>query len=717
MENAIKVSVIIPVYNVEKYLRECLDSVINQSLKEIEIICVNDGSTDTSLDILNEYAKKENRIRIINKKNSGYGNTMNVGIEAAKGEYINFLESDDLIEPDMLKTLYDIVVKKDIDIIKADYFEYYGENKKLVPIELLKDKTKYNKCLEPSRNLWLFYVPMMNCLGLFKREFIIKNNIKHNETPGASHQDMGFWFQTFCFATNIYYVNKAFYKYRQDNTNSSMNTLSNENKIYCVHDEYKFVFKILKKNKNVREWAAPVFYHRFFGSSWFRYINFVDYLKPLFLHVFSEDLKFYSKQEDFTLERFSVNEKNIVKNLIRDPQEFYIKDLYNDTTLLTRQKQLKELERNINLVNTKYNNSILKIDDNIKVSVIIPVYNVEKYLKECLESIINQTLKAIEIICINDGSTDNSLNILNEFQKKDIRIKVISQDNLGQSAARNKGLNVACGQYVYFMDSDDILDINALQYCYDEMIKNNLDILYFDGEVFFDNDKLKNKYTHMIGTYKRSNSYDNVYSGLELFCKFKLENKWRVSPCMQIVNRKIIIQNNITFLNGIIYEDNLFVFKLVLNAERASHRNISFFKRRIREESTTTKSLSWKNFYGYFICYIEMLYLARKYYLTLEEEKYIDDELLAIKNSAKRILKTISKEEAEKVKFLNKFEKEYFDALFRDKDILKTNIFVKNVDYSNKAIKKIDGCFKCYKQHGLKYTIKRIWQHFTGDVR
>lgn len=142
-----------------------------------------------------------------------------------------------------------------------------------------------------------------------------------------------------------------------------------------------------------------------------------------------------------------------------------------------------------------------------------------------------------------------------------------------------------------------------------------------------------------------------------------------------------------------------------------------FFKRRIREESTTTKSLSWKNFYGYFICYIEMLYLARKYYLTLEEEKYIDDELLAIKNSAKRILKTISKEEAEKVKFLNKFEKEYFDALFRDKDILKTNISVKNVDYSNKAIKKIDGCFKCYKQHGLKYTIKRIWQHFTGDVR
>ena len=717
MKKIIKVSVIIPVYNVEKYLRECLDSVINQSLKDIEIICVNDGSTDTSLSILNEYAKKDNRIRIINKENSGYGNTMNVGIEASKGEYINFLESDDLIEQDMLKTLYDIVVEKDIDIIKADYFEYYGENEKLIPIELLKDKTQYNKCLEPSKNLWLFYVPMMNCLGLFKREFIIKNNIKHNETPGASHQDMGFWFQTFCLAQNIYYLNKPFYKYRQDNAASSMNTLNSESKIYCMHNEYNFIFKFLNKNREIREWVAPVFYHRFFGSSWYRYINFVDYLKPLFLHVFSEDLKFYSKQEDFTLERFSVNERNIVKNLISDPQEFYIKDLYNDATLLTRQKQLKELERNINLANTQFNNNILKINAEIKVSVIIPVYNVERYLRECLNSIVNQTLREIEIICINDGSTDNSLNILNEYQKNDKRIKVLSQDNLGQSAARNKGLTTAYGQFIYFMDSDDILDINALQYCYDEMIKNNLDILYFDGEVFFDNNELKNKYTHMIGTYKRINNYNDVYNGLELFCSFKRDKQYRVQPCLQLIKRSFLIKNNITFLNGIIYEDNLFAFKLVLKAERVSHRNIAFFKRRIRGDSTTTKLLTWKNFYGYFICYIEMLYLARKYYLTSEEEKYIIDELLAIKNSAKRILKTISKEEAEKFMSLNKFERVYFEALFRDKDILKTNISVKNIDYSSKVIKKMDGCFKCYKQHGLKYTLNRIWQHIAGNAR
>ena len=195
VENNVKVSIIIPVYNVEKYLRECLDSALNQTLKEIEIICVNDGSTDSSVDILKEYSLKYSRVKIISKKNSGYGNTMNVGIKAAQGEYINFLESDDLIEADMLETLYNIAQKdEEIDIIKGDYYEYFGEQNQLKPIELLKDKEYYNKCLDPSSNLWLFYVPMMNCLGLFKREFIEKMifYIMKHQGPLIKIWDFGF---------------------------------------------------------------------------------------------------------------------------------------------------------------------------------------------------------------------------------------------------------------------------------------------------------------------------------------------------------------------------------------------------------------------------------------------------------------------------------------------------------------------------------------------
>ena len=98
-----KVSIVVPVYNVEKYLDECIESIINQSLNDIEIICVNDGSTDSSLEILNNYAQKDKRIIVINKSNSGYGNTMNIGINAAKGEYIGIIESDDFADTKMFE--------------------------------------------------------------------------------------------------------------------------------------------------------------------------------------------------------------------------------------------------------------------------------------------------------------------------------------------------------------------------------------------------------------------------------------------------------------------------------------------------------------------------------------------------------------------------------------------------------------------------------------
>ena len=720
MENDIKISIIIPVYNVEKYLRECLDSAINQTLKEIEIICVNDGSTDSSLDILKEYALNDSRVKIISKNNSGYGNTMNIGIRSAQGEYINFLESDDLIEVDMLETLYNIAKKnKSIDIIKGDYYEYYGEKEDLKPIELLKDKKYYNKCLDPRNNLWLFYVPMMNCLGLFKRDFIIKNNIWHNETPGASHQDMGFWFQTFCLAQNIYFCNKPFYKYRQDNINSSMNTLSNESKIYCVHNEYLYIFNFLKRNEVIRKWVAPVFYHRFFGSSYFRYINFIDYLKPLFLHVFSEDLKLYSKEKDFTLERFSINEKRIVQNLIDDPQGFYLGESMGDNEISKLRLKIKELKKYVNLIHDDQYKNINKCFYNQcpKVSVIIPIYNVEKYLRECLDSIVNQSLKEIEIICVNDGSTDNSLSILEEYSNKDKRIKVYSQVNLGQSSARNKGLMVAKGECVYFMDSDDRLDLMALEYCYNELTKNNLDILYFDADVFFDNEKLKNNYRHMIDIYKRDSKYSGIYTGIKLFCEMKKDGKYRVAPCLQFFNRTFLIEKKISFFNGIIYEDNLFSFKCLLNAKRVSHRSITFFKRRIRENSTTTKKLTWENFYGYFICFIEMSNLAMKYPLSKEEGNKVVDELITIKNNAKRILNNLTKNEISNHELLNDIEKIYFEAIFNNKQYIDNKIVIKNLNYSNKFIQKVDGCFKCFQEHGIRYTLKRIFLHLIGKAR
>ena len=120
----------------------------------------------------------------------------------------------------------------------------------------------------------------------------------------------------------------------------------------------------------------------------------------------------------------------------------------------------------------------------MKVSVIIPVYNVEKYLEECLDSVVNQTLKEIEIICINDGSIDNSVKILEKYRDKYSNIKVINQKNLGVGRARNVGVKLAKGEYIFFLDSDDYIEVDALEKCYIEAKQHRLDVVLIDSKSY-----------------------------------------------------------------------------------------------------------------------------------------------------------------------------------------------------------------------------------------
>ncbi len=220
----IKISIIVPVYNVENYLKECLDSLVQQTLKEIEIICVNDGSKDDSLKILLDYAKEDDRVRVIDKENAGYGHAMNIGLDNAVGEYIGIVEPDDYIKLNMCKRLYKIAKKKDLDFIKADFYRFRGEgkNKELIYNHLTDNRNYYNRVLNPQQNKALFNLIMNTWSGIYKKSFLDHYTIRHHESPGASYQDTGFWFQTFCYATRVYFLDEPFYMNRRDNPNSSV---------------------------------------------------------------------------------------------------------------------------------------------------------------------------------------------------------------------------------------------------------------------------------------------------------------------------------------------------------------------------------------------------------------------------------------------------------------------------------------------------------------
>ena len=222
MTPSIRVSVIVPVYNREKYLHQCVDSIVAQTLKEIEIILVDDGSTDDSPAICDEYAAKDSRVKVIHKQNAGMGVAYNTGMAEAKGEYIGFVESDDWIEPEMYEELYNKAVEQDVDVVKSLFTRVNGEEKNLAN---QYGNRLFNQRLEnlPITAPELAFRHFSTWSAIYRRSFIEGFKIQYPERPGAQNQDVDFWWYVMTQAQSFYLVPKSYYNYRVDSPDSSIN--------------------------------------------------------------------------------------------------------------------------------------------------------------------------------------------------------------------------------------------------------------------------------------------------------------------------------------------------------------------------------------------------------------------------------------------------------------------------------------------------------------
>ena len=241
----------------------------------------------------------------------------------------------------------------------------------------------------------------------------------------------------------------------------------------------------------------------------------------------------------------------------------------------------------------------------IKVSVILPVYNVAPYLDETFMSLLNQSLKEIEIIAVNDGSTDNSEDIIRKYQQKDTRIKYIHQANQGQSVARNTALLQATGQYIYMMDSDDILsDSSALELCYQYAEKNRADFIFFDGDTFSEK-----KVSRTSWNTKRTHLLDEntKYNG-EFLLNMMLDNeKHNCVVWLLLINHDFLKKIGLKFYPGIIHEDELFTSILALESDSIYCLKQTLIKHRIRNASTMGKYFSKRNLNCYLTVIDELL--------------------------------------------------------------------------------------------------------------
>lgn len=258
----IAVSVIMPSLNVVGYIEECIASAVNQTLKEIEIICVDAGSEDGTLEIIERYAQRDPRVRLVKAAFKSYGAQVNLGISLARGRYIAILETDDYVSHEMYEKLYGLAIENDCDYVKCNYYTYWTQEDGVRYKQLRKNfhnDTYYNRLIVDP-------VPKDICIrdlylwdGIYKKEFLTYNDITFSETSGAAFQDVGFLFQTSVLGKRVMYVDQAYYFYCTDREGASSNSdkgfLYSFNEYNFVHSKYK---DLIQKSKD----AARAFYCR-----------------------------------------------------------------------------------------------------------------------------------------------------------------------------------------------------------------------------------------------------------------------------------------------------------------------------------------------------------------------------------------------------------------------------------------------------------------------
>ena len=260
-----------------------------------------------------------------------------------------------------------------------------------------------------------------------------------------------------------------------------------------------------------------------------------------------------------------------------------------------------------------------------KVSIIVPVYNSEKFLKKCIESMINQTYKDIEIIIIDDGSKDNSREIIQEYQNKDSRIKYLYQKNSGQAVARNNGIKVSIGEFISFLDSDDYIDTEMIEKLYNKAIKENTDIVVCDALKVYDDRP------------------SEILKGLK-FEISDIKKKYIISsagPWGKLIKKNTITENNLFFKENIIYEDFAVVPAYALFAKKISYIEEPLYLYYQRVGSTMNQESYNKKFEDIFVAYDNLTNIfkdAKQYDDYIEEFKYLYLEHL-LRGASFRFLK------------------------------------------------------------------------------
>ncbi|WP_321823052.1 glycosyltransferase [Pyramidobacter piscolens] len=418
------VSVVVPVYNVEEYLEDMLRSVLRQSLTQLEVICVNDGSTDASLDVLMRWAAEEPRISVLSQENAGLSAARNRGLDAAAGEYAIFLDAGDRLLPDSLRRLYDAAVKNKLDLVKGAVRlkgARRGETELPAPWSHRDCPKLWTAATfaEAPREL---LETAVSFYGLYRTEFVRQSGLAFSPLPDGGERSFS---------------------------------------VGCLTAAQRLMITdIPVAERRVAETGSPSFERQIVSYAAIRELAATLPQATARLvcqwglnRVFEEYFRRLERGKDV----YALHEriKEFVWCLDAD-------DVGEDFIAAFAYKEHFWTLKNLCLPPRFEGRHGIATEARPLVTIVMPVFNAQRYLCEAVESALRQSLTSFELLCVDDGSTDDTPNVLREYAARDGRIVVTTQEHAGVGVARNLALDAARGEYVTFLDSDDAFDADYL---------------------------------------------------------------------------------------------------------------------------------------------------------------------------------------------------------------------------------------------------------------
>lgn len=484
MENN-KLSIIVPVYNTGKYLEKCINSLINQTYKNIEIVIVEDCSTDNSKNIIKKFENRKNVKIIYNKKNSGLSYSRNIGILKSTGEYVGFIDSDDFVDLDYYEKIMNKIQKEKADLAICDVKIVYENTN-----EVLISKGCENNDLSVV-NIINNGLAASACNKVFKRSLISQ----YQFSEGKVNEDIAVVIPAICNAKKITYIEECYYYYIQHN-GSIQNSSFSEKRFDIVYG-IDLTLSRIQNCKHYDEIEDALVFNQIITL--FMYVlpkenNFIKRLK--FIKKYVKLTKKYEPRKNHYFWNFLAQCGAKHRIYYKLMFKFAYSNLFLLTNLLISAYKI--------LIKLKQDNSVIKenilIDDlvklakkqkkmqnnKIKISVVIPNYNYERFLFQRLYSILNQNYKLYEIIILDDKSSDNSVDLINSLEKKlnnYVNIKVLINETNSGSAFKQwqKGFEMAKGDYVWIAEADDYCDKHLISSLVKPVLKNpNIIISYSD---------------------------------------------------------------------------------------------------------------------------------------------------------------------------------------------------------------------------------------------